>query len=149
MSKTKLASAVLYLVVVAITFGMGIRFLTASEYFAYHADASGVAWSAVDPGLQVVFLAVFKVGGAGFLTVALCLLVMVVFPFMRRDRPWSIYAIPACGALFWSIVLATTVYVTRTTPATAPWSGSLSNVVMIAVAFALSLIDRARSPAAR
>jgi len=147
MSKTKSASMVLYLFVVLITAAMGIRFVTANEYFAYHAQASGMDWSAVDPGLQVVFMAVFKVCGAGFLTVSLCMLLMIIFPFARHGRRWSIYAIPACGALFWSIVLTATVHVTLTTPAAAPWSGSLTNIVMIGIAFVLSLVDRSKSPA--
>jgi hypothetical protein len=141
-------STILYLIVVLITIGMGIRFLTANEYFPYHAQASGMDWAAVDPGLQVVFMAVFKVCGAGFLTVALCMSVMIVFPFARHGRRWSVYAIPASGALFWSIVLAATVHVTLTTPATAPWRGSLTNIVMIGIAFVLSLIDRSKSDSA-
>jgi hypothetical protein len=94
MTKARLASTVLYLLVVLITVGMGIRFLTAGEYFVYHAQASGMGWSAVDPGLQIVFMALFKMCGAGFLTVSLCLLLMVIFPFAKHGRRWSVYAIP-------------------------------------------------------
>jgi hypothetical protein len=147
MTRLKLASTILYLLVVLITVAMGIKFVTAREYFVYHAQASGMDWSAVDPGLQVVFLAVFKVCGAGFLTVSLCMFLMIVLPFAGNDRRWSVYAIPACGVLFWSIVLATTVHVTSTTPAAAPWFGSLFNVIIILVAFLLSLVDRSKSPA--
>ena len=146
MTRLKLASMVLYLFVVLITVAMGIKFLTASEYFVYHAQAAGMDWAAVDPGLQVVFLAVFKVCGAGFLTVSLCMLLMIVFPFAKHTRGWSVYAIPACGTLFWSIVLAATAYVASTTPAATPWSGSLFNVVVILIAFVLSLADRSKSP---
>jgi hypothetical protein len=32
--------------------------------------------------------------GAGFLTVSLCLLLMVIFPFAKHGRRWSVYAIP-------------------------------------------------------
>ena len=145
MTRLKLASTVLYLFAVLITVAMGIKFLTASEYFVYHAQAAGMDWAAVDPGLQVVFLAVFKVCGAGFLTVSLCMFLMIVLPFAKHDRRWSVYAIPACGTLFWSIVLATTAYVTSTTPAAAPWSGSLFNVIIILIAFLLSLVDRSKS----
>jgi hypothetical protein len=145
MTRLKLASTVLYLFVALITLAMGIKFVTANEYFVYHAQAAGMDWAAVDPGLQVVFLAVFKVCGAGFLTVSLCMFLMIALPFAKHDRGWSVYAIPACGTLFWSIVLATTTYVASTTPAAAPWSGSLFNVVIILIAFLLSLLDRSKS----
>ena len=148
MRRLKLVSTILYLLVVLITAAMGIRFLMAGEYFVYHAQASGMNWSDVDPGLQVVFMAVFKVCAAGFLTVSLCMLLMIVFPFAKTDRLWSVYAIPACGALFWSIVLGTTVYVSLTTPAAAPWIGSLFNIIVILIAFLLSLVDASKSSAA-
>jgi hypothetical protein len=142
----KLFSMILYLVVVLITASLGIKFITATEYFSYHAQAAGTGWSAVDPGLQLVYLAVFKVCGAALLSVCIGMLFMIIIPFAKHGHQWSYYAIPIVGTLFWSITLATTLYVTNTTPATAPWKGSLFCVVTILVAFMLSLLERLKQP---
>ena len=141
MNKTKLFSIILYVVVALITAGMGIRFLTATEYFTYHSQASGIAWTDVNSGLRIVYMAIFKVCGAGFLSIALSLLLMIIFPFTKYNNRWSYFAIPACGVVFWSIVLAATIYVSLTTQATTPWGGSLFCVISTFLAFILSLFS--------
>ncbi len=141
-----LFSVVLYLVVVLITAALGVKFISATEYFSYHAQAAGTSWSAVDPGLQLVYLAVFKVCGAALLSVWICILFMIIIPFAKHSHRWSYYAIPIAYMLFWSITLATTLYVTSTTPATAPWIGSLFCVVTILAAFIFSLLERSKLP---
>ena len=142
----KICSVILYLFVVLITVSLAVKFLSATEYFSYHAQASGTSWSAVDPGLQLVYLAVFKVCGAALLSACLCLLLMVIIPFAKHGRQWSYYAIPIVCLSFWSITLATTLHVTNTTPATAPWTGSLFCVVMIVAAFIFSLLELLKRP---
>ena len=142
----KLFSVILYIVVVLITASLGIKFISATEYFGYHAEAAGTSWAAIEPGLQVVYLAVFKVCGAAILSVCVCMLIMIIVPFAKHHHRWSYYAIPIVGMLFWSITLATTLYVTSVTSAKAPWIGSLICVVMILVAFVSSLLHRSALP---
>ena len=139
MNKLKLTSAVLYLLVAVMTAGMGITFITAAEYFPYHQQASGIDWSQVQPGLQLVFLAVFKVCGGGVITLSLSMFLMIIFPFIKYDHRWSFYAIPICGVVFWSITLATTLYVYSATNAATPWIPSLSSLVATILAFIISL----------
>ena len=139
MKTIKSISAVLYILVALITASLGVRFISASEYFSYHAAAAVMPWSAVDPGLQLVYLAVFRVCGAAILAVALSLLIMIFVPFLRYGRLWSYYAIPIVGMLFWSIVLTTTLQVAIATAAAAPWGGSLFCIVMLLLGFVLSL----------
>jgi hypothetical protein len=145
MKAFKVISVILYLFIVFITASLALRFVTAKEYFSYHAQAAEISWSAVDPGLQVVYLAVFKVCGAALLAVCVGVLFMIVIPFAKNSHKWSYYAIPMVCMLFWSITLATTWHVTTTTPATAPWGGSLFCVVMILVAFVSSLLGGLKS----
>jgi uncharacterized protein involved in cysteine biosynthesis len=104
---------------------MASAFLTATEFFPYHAAASGLEWGEVELGLQTVLLAVFRICGAGWLTVAVALVLLLVFPFGRRDEVWSYFAIPLLSLIFWGITFGTTLYIARTTPATPPWAGSL------------------------
>jgi len=114
-----------YGIVALIMLLMASRFLTAEQFFPYHAAASGLEWADLEPGLQTVVLAVFRICGAGWLTVSVALAVLIVFPFGRQDEGWSYYAIPLLSLIFWGITFATTMQVAMTTPATPPWRGSL------------------------
>ena len=142
MRKFKIVSFILYLFVAIITLAMSTRFLIAKEYFVYHAQASGISWVDVNPGLQTVFLALFKVCGAGFLAVAISLILMIIFPFAKFNHRWSFYTIPVCGIIFWSIIFATTLYVTLLTPANAPWIPSLINIILFVAGYVFSMLDR-------
>jgi hypothetical protein len=66
---------------------------------------------------------------------------IIIFPFIKYDDRWAFYAIPVCGLVFWSITLATTLYVYSTTGAATPWLASLSCVVAIILAFIISLFS--------
>ena len=145
MNKPKIISGVLYFIVVCITAGMGIKFVSATEYFTYHEQASGLNWSLIDPGLKLVYLAVFKICGAGFFTVSLSLALMIIFPFMKYNQRWSYYAIPVSAIVFWSITMATTLFVSYTTDAAAPWAGSLFCILTTILAFIISLFNKIKS----
>jgi len=141
LNRWKLIAVLLYSVVALITAGAGIRFLFATEYFAYHAQASGMDWSSVDAGLQTLALSGFRIIGAGFLTVSLGMTLMIFIPFAKYEQRWSYFAIPACGILFWSISLTTSLWVSSVTQAVAPWRGSLFCVLVLLFAMTSSLYE--------
>ncbi len=143
MSKAKIVSIILYSLVTLITAGTGLKFITASKYFTYHAQASGMDWTQVNSGLQLLMLAGFKIIGAGFLTVALCLTLMIIYPFARHDQKWSYYAIPLSGLLLWSIILITTLSVAFATGANAPWGGSLFCILTLLLGCSVSRLESA------
>jgi len=139
MGRAKIVSIIVYSIVAIVTGGTGLKFITASEYFSYHAQASGMAWVDINPGLQLLMLTGFKILGAGFLTVALCLILMIIFPFARHDQRWSYFAIPLSGLFLWSIILATTLTVSFTTGAAAPWGVSVFCVLTLLLGFIVSI----------
>jgi hypothetical protein len=139
-----------YACVALIMLVMASNFLTATEFFPYHAAASGLEWKTLEPGLQTVILAVFRVCGAGWLTGSVALIVLMVFPFGRRDEGWSYVAIPVLSLLFWAITFSTTMQVAMTTPATPPWKGSLFciGITLLSALFSgISRSGRAREKA--
>jgi hypothetical protein len=124
---------------------MASAFLTATEFFPYHAAASGIEWQNVEPGLQTVLLAVFRICGAGWLTVAVALVLLIVFPFGKRDEGWSYVAIPLLSLIFWGITFGTTMHVAMTTPATPPWRGSLICIAVTLLSTLLAGLSRKRT----
>jgi len=141
MKACKITAILLYLFPAIIIGTLGVRFLTATEYFTYHAQTAGIDWTAINPGLKLVFLAVFKICGASLLSLCIGMLIMILVPFAKYSHRWSYFTIPIIGMFFWSITLATTLYVTNNTPAEAPWGGSLICVAAFLVAFAFSMIE--------
>ena len=142
MRSLKVLALIGYGCVALITLAMASVFLTASEFFPYHAVASGIDWVDVEPGLRTVFLAVFRVCGAGWLTVAIALALLIAFPFGRRDERWSYVAIPLLSLIFWGITFGTTVHVATTTPANPPWAGSLACIGLTLVSATLAELSR-------
>ena len=138
MNNAKLIAVLLYSIVVFITAGAGLQFMTATQFFDYHAQAAGVSWSSLNPDLQMLILAGFKVTGAGFLTVALNLALMILFSFTKHAKSWSGVAIPLVGLVFWSVVLSTTLLVFSATGAAAPWGVSLFCVMSLLVGLFIS-----------
>ena len=138
MSKIKLVVVLLYSMVVLITAVAGLQFMTATEYFDYHASAAGMEWTHLNPDLQMLILSGFKVTGAGFLTVALNLTLMILFSFTKHAKSWSGIAIPLVGLVFWSVVLSTTLLVFSATGADAPWGDSLFCVIALLVGLFIS-----------
>jgi uncharacterized protein involved in cysteine biosynthesis len=124
---------------------MASVFLTATEFFPYHAAASGLEWKDVEPGLQTVLLAVFRICGAGWLTVAVALVLLIVFPFGGRDEIWSYFAIPLLSLIFWGITFGTTLYIAMTTPATPPWTGSLVCIGVTLLSALLAGLSRTKA----
>ena len=145
MKSLKVLALAGYGFVVLIMLVMASTFLTATEFFPYHAEASGLEWGDVQPGLQAVLLAVFRICGAGWLTVAVALVLLLVFPFGRRDEVWSYFAIPLLSLIFWGITFATTLYIARTTPATPPWTGSLVCIGITLLSALLSGLSRKKT----
>jgi hypothetical protein len=121
---------------------MASRFLTATEFFPYHAEASGLQWGDLQPGLQTVILALLRVAGAGWLTGSVALIVLLAVPFARRDEGWSYVAIPALALIFWGITFATTLHVAMTTAANPPWQASLFCVGLTLASALLAWIAR-------
>ncbi len=138
MSKAKLVAVLLYSIVVLITAGAGLQFMTATKYFDYHAQAAGLDWVSLNPDLQMLILSGFKIAGVGFLTVALNLSLMIIFSFTKHGESWSDVAIPLVGLVFWSVVLSTTLMVYSATGAEAPWGASLFCVIALLVGLFIS-----------
>lgn len=141
MDKTKLVAVGLYSIVVLITALGGLQFVTATSFLEYHATAAGVTWSSLNPDLQMLILAGFKIAGSGFITVALSLALMILFSFTRQASSWSAIAIPLVGLVFWSSVLSTTLLIYSATGAETPWPVSLFCVIVLLIGLLISHRD--------
>jgi len=137
MLSRKNTSAILYWVVAAVSLIMGSIYLFSPEFMPYHAAAIGLQWGELEPTTQILFSALLRLAGGGWVAVAAAIAILLLFPF-RRDRPWSFWALPVISLIFYVPNLYATIIVTLGTPATAPWYGNAAGLGSAILAFALS-----------
>lgn len=133
-------AAIPYGITALVSLVLGSIYLFRGRFMPYHADALGLAWPEVGSELQVLLVALMQVAGAGWLTLALALLLLLVWPF-RSGYRWARLGIPALIILFYGPTLIATISVTLHTPAAPPWYGNVaalaSALVGVAVDFGL------------
>jgi hypothetical protein len=122
----------------------GIMFLFRSEFMPYHAVAVGMPWSEVPGPFQVLAMALLKLAGGAWLTIAAAEFILLFGPF-RQGARWALWAVPCLGLLHYAGVCNAMAYVTLNTPATPPWSATLASVGLILVGAVLSIPGQGRS----
>ncbi|HEY0879684.1 MAG TPA: hypothetical protein VGE10_14645 [Zeimonas sp.] len=107
------------------------RYWAADRFMPYHAIASGTAWEAVAPGLQLVVLALLKAAAAGFLTGGVVALMLIV-PIVHGEN-WARWTALVASAALLVPLLYVTVSIRLATGAPSP-------VAAAAVALALAIV---------
>jgi hypothetical protein len=136
-TRVKIAFAI-YLVGCLSLIGFGVAYLLCSTVMPYHQQAIGTNWEQLSTGMQVLLQALIKAAGVGFLAVGINGLILLFIPFRRWER-WAYWAIPIPAFLWNGLSLYITAKVAIATGASTPWAGSIIGLIMIAVAFILSI----------
>ena len=122
-----------YLLSGAIGLFMFGRYWSADRFMAYQAMASGTAWEAVAPGLQLVVLGLLKAAAAGFLAGGVVALVLIA-PIARGEN-WARWAALAASAALLLPLLYLTVSLRLATGAPYPVPATAVALVLAVVAF--------------
>ena len=136
-TKVKIAFAI-YLVGCLILIGFGVVYLLCSTVMPYHQQAIGTNWEQLSAGMQVLLQALIKMTSAGFLVMGIYGLIILLIPFRRGER-WAYWAIPVPAFLWNAFSLYVTAKVAIATGASTPWAASVIALVMVTVAFRLSV----------
>ncbi|MEO1250749.1 MAG: hypothetical protein AAFW81_00205 [Pseudomonadota bacterium] len=134
--RTRIAGA-FYAVNSFVSLALGAIYIFRESFMPYHGEALQLQWAELDPSFQVLLLALMDVAGAGWITLGVVILVLLIGPFRAGER-WARYLIPAAILLFYVPTFLATLSVTQATPATAPWYG---NAIAIATAVIGFIID--------
>ncbi|KPQ37150.1 MAG: NfeD-like protein [Phormidium sp. OSCR] len=127
----------IYLVIGVVSLVLGGLYLLSPTFMGYHAEAISRPWDALDASIQILILALMKVAGAGWMATGLAMLFGVWLSFPGGDRRWR-WGIPLIGLMFYVPTSAVTLWVTLSTPGTAPWYGSLFAVLLLVIGFCLN-----------
>jgi len=150
-TKVKIAFAI-YFVGCLTSIGFGVTYLLCSTVMPYHQQAIGAKWEDLSTGLQVLLQALIKMASAGFLLLAISGMIILFIPFRHAER-WAYWAIPIMGYVWNGISLYVTLRVAITTGASTPWVVALIGLIMVTVAFILTItsdkkyIEREKGPA--
>jgi hypothetical protein len=130
-----------YVLVLLEPLAFGLTYLLRSEFMPYHALAVGAPWAQVPHGYQVLILALMRIAGGGFVALAVALACLLAGPF-RDGAAWARVAIPAAGTIASGGALYGTLYVRANSDGRPPWAIVAGFMVLIAVAFVMSLEPR-------
>jgi hypothetical protein len=122
----------------------GVRFLFRSDFMPYHAVAVGMPWSEVPGPFRILIMALLKLAGGGWLTLAVAEFVLLLIPF-RQGARWALWAVPSLGLLHFAGVCNAMAHVTLNTPAMPPWGATVASIALILIGAVLSIPREAKS----
>ena len=122
-------------------FVFALIYLLRPEFMDYHAIAVHETWAEVDPGFQILIIALMRVSGGGFLGVSLAI-TMLLYIFLKQDKVWPITAIFFIGQSILIPTLYATLLVKYHTGANPPWIAAVIAIVILLVAWILALIRK-------
>ena len=137
----KYISAGLYLSISLVAFTMSMVFLTSQEFFPYHAEASGMIWSEIPSGIQLVLLSLIRLAGLGWLVFALGLGFLTIYYYHIKNNALAYFIIPVLILIYFGGVFGITYYVFIQTQANTPWTSSMGMIITDIIAFACSMVS--------
>jgi hypothetical protein len=139
-TRMKVAFGCYLLVVISMT-AWGVDFMLRDEFTPYHSVAVGMPWAEVPRQFQVLILALIKLAGGLWITIAACILVLLFKPFRRRE-PWALWAVPVLIVIELVAPIPAMAYVVFNTPAKPPLLITLVFVGICFIGMAMSLTEK-------
>ena len=124
-------------------FLFGLIYTFNGEFLPFHSDAIQASWESLSQATQVLYLGMMKTEGAGLLSSALAIGILLYIPFKKREK-WSYWAMAAIGIVEHVPGLIGAYNTSQATPASSPWQLSLLGIVLLIAGLILSLSSNAR-----
>lgn len=126
-------------------FLFGLIYTFNSEFLPFHSDAIQTLWESLSQASQVLYLGMMKTEGAGFLSSALAIAILLYIPFRRREI-WSYWAMAAIGIVEHVPGLIGAYNTSQATPASSPWQLSLLGIVLLITGLILAINSQGNVP---
>jgi hypothetical protein len=118
-------------------------YLFRPEFMSYHAVAVHETWADVDPGFQILIIALMRVSGGGFLAISVAI-TMLLYQFHKQDKVWPVTAIFFIGQSILIPTLYATLLVKNHTGANPPWIAAAAAIGLLLAGWILALIRKNR-----
>lgn len=128
----------IYLLIAIIFIFWGFLYIFSDEMMPYHKQVIGKTWGEIEPGIQVIILALMKSVGAACLTIGFIVLILLFIAF-RRGEIWANWTIFLGGIVFNGLAFFITFKVYLDTNASTPWYLFLLVTALLLTGFLFSL----------
>ncbi len=118
-------------------------YLFRPEFMSYHSVAVHEIWADVDPGYQILIIALMRVSGGGFLAISVAI-IMLLYQFHKQDKVWPVTAIFFIGQSILIPTLYATLLVKNHTGANPPWIAAAAAIGLLLIGWILALIRKNR-----
>jgi hypothetical protein len=110
-----------------------------NKYLPFHEQAAGRPWKEIDDRLKLVILFLLRLGGLGFMIIAILLL---VFPAITYFFPNKIFqlSIPFIALIYCTGLFANNYWLYKKTKANTPWKGSLYAIGILLAGIGVSIL---------
>lgn len=122
-------------------FIFGLIYTFSPTFLPFHSDAIGMSWDELTPAVQTLYLGMMRTEGAGLLSSALAIAILLVIPF-RRNEPWSFWAMSVIGSVEQVPSMLGAYHTTQLTPASSPWQLNLLGIALLLIGLALALSNK-------
>jgi hypothetical protein len=136
MSRFVIATGLNWLVA-AVMFGIGVRYLAATQIMPHHLQVLGVAWTDLTPPTRTLMLTLMKGTGLVGVCTAVALGVLLAVPF-RRQEVWSYWAVLLVGLTALVPMLIGAIRVRGATGVAVPWWPHVILLAALVLAFGLA-----------
>ena len=133
----KILPLILYVAIGCVSLLMAIKSIFSRKFLPFHEEAYGKKWETIESNLQLVFLALLKISGLGFLVIALLLLSAPVFNYFKPNLYFQ-YFVPFIAFLFSLGLFIFNYFLAKRTNAKTPWKNSLVVMIVILICIFLS-----------
>jgi hypothetical protein len=134
----QIVSIVLFFLVGVICLSMAYSTIFSKKYLPFHEQAAGMKWEEHGPGLQATILTLLRLSGLGFLVVGLMLVVLPILNYFEYSLILAI-SVPILALVFFGGLANFNFQLYKKTKADTPWQSSIAAMVIILIAFVLSL----------
>jgi hypothetical protein len=134
-----LLSLAIYISLGLICLVMAIKTLSAKKFLPFHEKAAATDWNTIDRPLQLVIITLLRISGLGF---CIAFLFLTIFPIVNflKPVPELTFLIPIIPFIFCSGLFLYNFSLFKQTKILTPWRGALISMVLIIIAFFLSLL---------
>jgi hypothetical protein len=130
----------LYFLVGLISLVMAFKSVFADKYLPFHEQAAARPWNGIENPLKLVILSLLRLGGLGFLVIAILLLVFPVVTYFFPNRFFQ-FSIPVIALIYCTGLFINNYLLYKCTKADAPWKSSLYAMVVLVAGIIISIFN--------
>jgi hypothetical protein len=135
----KILPLALYFIVGLISLVMVFKSFS-NKYLPFHEQAAAKPWNEIDDRLKLVILSLLRLGGLGFLAIAILLLVFPVVTYFVPNKFYQL-SIPFIALIYCAGLFVNNYWLYKNTKADTPWKGSLYAIGILMAGIIISIFN--------